>query len=244
MAETQVAKGKPADYGQLIVKRRFRLTKAALPLQDKKILDFGCGNGAQTIEFVDEKCNITAIDINPHALAVFDAYIKNHEISNITTRKYDGSKLPFPDAHFDAVISYEVLEHVQDEHESLAEIYRVLKPKGEIVLSVPNKGWIFETHGARLPVLPWNRVPFFSWLPHAIHGRFAKARIYRKKDIRQVLERNKFSVRDTHYITAPMDVIKSPRIQRFLRRHIFKNDSTRSSILATALLVHARKIDY
>src|SRR5258707_13008782 len=49
---SSIARGKPADYGQEIVKRRFRLTVAWLDFAGKRVLDFGCGNRAQTSEFL------------------------------------------------------------------------------------------------------------------------------------------------------------------------------------------------
>ncbi|KAA3619536.1 MAG: class I SAM-dependent methyltransferase [Calditrichaeota bacterium] len=243
MPAVSIARGKPADYGQLIVKRRFELTANLVDLSGKNILDFGCGNGAQTVEFAGSGCQISALDIDAGDLEIFNRYLTEHNISTISTSEYDGRYLPFADARFDIVVSYEVLEHVRDENQTLQEIYRTLKPGGKIVFSVPNKGWVFETHGAHLPFLPWNRIPFFSWLPHFVHKRFAKARIYRKKDIVKLLINNGFVIQSVQYITAPMDVVKNQRVQSFLRTYIFKNNSTMFSILATAILIHAKKPD-
>jgi SAM-dependent methyltransferase len=46
--------------------------------------------------------------------------------------------LPFPDGHFDYLISMEGIEHVQDRHKVLAEFRRVLKPGGTLLISTPN----------------------------------------------------------------------------------------------------------
>ena len=52
----------------------------------------------------------------------------------------DGYRLPFADATFDCVVASEVLEHLTRDDEALAEIRRVLKPGGQIAVSVPRWG--------------------------------------------------------------------------------------------------------
>ncbi len=55
----------------------------------------------------------------------------------------DVCDMPFPDNNFDSVFLMEVLEHVHDPHKAISEIYRVLKPGGTLVFSVP---FIFPLH--------------------------------------------------------------------------------------------------
>ena len=238
---TKIARGKPAEFGQEIIKRRYRLTKNRVSLNNKLILDFGCGNGAQTVEFFHESCKIIAVDIAFSEVKVLSQYIQYNCINNIIPIIFDGFHLPLSSNSIDIILSYEVLEHVEDESLVLKELYRVLKSKGEMILSVPNKGWIFETHGAYLPLLPWNRIPFFSWLPKRIHKKFAKARIYRKRDIKILLLQHGFEIVNLQYITAPMDVINNLFLKKFLRSTIFRGDNTLFTFLATSILVHARK---
>ena len=241
MREALVDRGKPADYGQEIVKRRRRLTTARVELKGKTVLDFGSGNGAQTVEFVDTDCRIVAVDIDRQDLEELSSYLKSHNVNTILPVRVNGDRLPICDASVDIVVSYEVLEHVQSESETLREIHRVLKPGGEVVLSVPNKAWVFETHGTYLPLLPWNRVPFFSWLPRGIHRKFAKARIYRKSQIVRLMTSHSFEVLEAAYITAPMDVAKPLWLKKLLRATLFTGDTTTVPFLATAILVHGRK---
>jgi len=236
-----VERGKPAEYGQEITRRRARLTRSRIPLKGMTILDFGCGNGAQACEFEQDGCRVIGVDIDRDDLATFADQIVLLGSKSMVPIWYDGSQLPMGDGCIDGVISYEVLEHVQDEDRALSEISRVLKPGGNLVISVPNKWWVFETHGAYLPVLPWNRVPFFSWLPGAIHDRFAKARIYRKADITKLLVQHGFEIVEVSYITAPMDVVKNPGLKKVLRSTVFRGDVTAVPFFSTAILVHARK---
>lgn len=241
MTNQVVERGKPADYGQEIIKRRTRISSSWVSLSGRLLLDFGAGNGAQTMELLTHGCKIVACDIDAADLAVLTDYIKSNNITSVKPLQYDGSHLPLDDETFDIVVSYATLEHVENEHLALSEIKRVLKPGGDLVISVPNKWWVFETHGARLPLLPWNRVPFFSWLPSGIHRRYAKARIYRMQHFIDLLRASGFQVRESTYMTAPMDVVKSPAIQRFLRSTIFRGDTTKWPFLSTEVLVHCCK---
>ena len=110
-----------------------------------------------------------------------------------------------------------------------------------MAITVPNKWWIFETHGADLPFLPWNRVPFFSWLPRVIHEKYARARIYTKKRIRLLLEEYGFELLQSDYVTAPMDVLPDGQLKNWLIQSVFKNDTTRIPFKATSIFVVARK---
>lgn len=237
-----IARGKPAGYGHELVKRRYRLTKQWLNFQGKTVLDFGCGNGAQTKEFGNEGCRLIAVDVASEQLAMFR---KNLAVctDTILPVQYDGWRLPLRNESIDLALSYEVLEHVPDESLALSEIHRVLRPGGDFVLSVPNKWWIFETHGADLPLLPWNRVPFFSWLPRVVHSRYARARIYRKNEITKLLQHNGFQMHAAVYITAPLDVLRIPVLQKLFRSLVFRGDVTTLPVLSTSILIHCTKPD-
>jgi 2-polyprenyl-3-methyl-5-hydroxy-6-metoxy-1,4-benzoquinol methylase len=75
-----IARGKPADYDQEIVKRRLRLTAQRISLDGKLVLDFGCGNGAQTVQFAPLPCRLAAVDVHPHNLATLGNYVRLHEL--------------------------------------------------------------------------------------------------------------------------------------------------------------------
>ena len=56
----------------------------------------------------------------------------------------ESGQIPVPDEQYEYVLSLNTLEHIYDIYFALKEIYRVLKPNGEIVFTVP---FIFRTHG-------------------------------------------------------------------------------------------------
>lgn len=92
-----------------------------------RVLDFGCGAQPYRGDFA-HVADYVGVDIavsgHAHANSKVDVY-------------YDGRTMPFPDASFDAVISFEVFEHVFNLDEILDEIRRVLKPQGRLLFSIP-----------------------------------------------------------------------------------------------------------
>jgi SAM-dependent methyltransferase len=241
-APANLSLGKPADAGDFILERRYRLVTRHAPSLGGVLLDFGCANGAQTLRFAGDFDRIIGTDVEPSSLAGFSREVAARGLTGrIEPLHYDGERLPLAAATVDAVVSFEVLEHVRDEKAALSEIHRVLRPGGWVAMTVPNRWWVFETHGARLPLLPWNRVPFFSWLPKAVHDRWARARIYRRREIVGLLRCAGFTVGHTGYVTAPLDVLKWRGARDFLRHTGFRSDLTRLPFKATAILVIARK---
>ena len=240
--------GKPADYGQFIVERRYQLARTLAPTALARggyYLDVGCGNGAQTVLFAQHFLKWLAIDVESERLEEFrreltrQHYDATDAVYDIAL--YDGNHIPVGDGEVDCLTCIEVIEHTQDDRATVAELHRVLSPKGTAIITVPNKWWIFETHGAHLPLLPWNRVPLFSWLPKSIHQRYAKARIYRKREIVRILAEAGFTIEHAVYVTAPMDMIKQPFLQRMARALLFGKNVTRIPMLATSVMIIATK---
>ncbi|MCK4538409.1 MAG: class I SAM-dependent methyltransferase [Candidatus Krumholzibacteria bacterium] len=237
-----LAAGKPAGEDDLIVVRRHRLVSERITRREGVLLDFGCGSGAQTYLFAGEFPSIIGLDIGLSSLRELKAgALARGQQGVILPLAYDGDHFPIRDCSVDCTVSFEVLEHVEHERRTLSELARVIRPGGLLAMSVPNRWWIFETHGANLPLLPWNRVPFFSWLPTPIHDRWARARIYSRKEICGKLESAGFDIVEALYITAPMDVVKWSWLKRTLRATIFRGDTTHSPFLSTAVLVIAKR---
>lgn len=235
--------GRPADVTDKIITRRIELVEAYPGFTGKHYthLDIGCGNGATLFILAQKMKSCLGIDIVDDYEASIKTYLKQHGITNCDFQCVDIEKDISPiGRQFDRITSFEVIEHLQSE-DNVSEYRKLLKDDGLMAISVPNKWWIFETHGARLPVLPWNRVPFFSWLPRFIHERWANARIYTKKRIVSLLEKHGFEVIQTQYVTAPMDVLKESKFKTWLVNNFFKNNSTSIPFKSTAILVIARK---
>jgi SAM-dependent methyltransferase len=97
----------------------------------KTALDLGCRDGYWSEKLAARGYQVTAVDLMPKyekALTV------NADLP-----------LPFPDNSFDLVWSSEVIEHLKDPAFTVAEINRVLKPGGTLIMTTPNQGcWIFQ----------------------------------------------------------------------------------------------------
>ena len=235
--------GEPIPRGSLFHERRYRV--ALIHTDSLKnngyLLDIGCGNASQTEYFARHFTQTVGVDLQFHRLPGFQKELIDSGISNIELMGANSQNLPFNHDVFDYVTCFEVLEHVVEQQRTLAEIWRVLKPNGIIILSVPHRWWIFETHGADLPVLPWNRVPLFSWLPKSIHDRWARARNYTRKETEKIVKETGFSQIQIKLLTAPMDVVKNEKLQKLLRAAIFINDITSITFLASNIFICAKK---
>ena len=233
--------GKPADHTDLLVRRRIEILKDFHAFWDAEasVLDIGCGNGNTVLQVAAAFKRAYGLEYSPDHESEFHQLKENLHAHNAEWVQHDISKAPFSPA-VDRLISFEVIEHLPSE-KAVLNYAASLREGGLFAISVPNKWWIFETHGASLPLLPWNRVPFFSWLPRPIHERWALARIYTKGRIKQLLADSGLEVMEMHYVTAPMDVVKWKPLQTLLRKYIFGNNTTVWPFKAVSIMVFGRK---
>ncbi len=104
-----------------------------------EILDAGCGTGLLA-KRLQKFGDVTGVDISPKAIL----YSKKR---GINVKKASINKLPFNSKIFDIVVSMDVLYHKKvDDKKALAEMYRVLKPGGIIILRVPANPILFSSH--------------------------------------------------------------------------------------------------
>lgn len=231
--------GRPADADDLIIRRRVELTRLVPGFcrKGENLLEIGCGNGASIMLLHTDFNECVGVELFPEHEQVFTQLKAQHQANNCRFQRHNIEAEPVS-GNFSRLISFEVIEHLRTE-DAVTNYFQSLQPGGMAVFSVPNKWWIFETHGARLPLLPWNRVPFFSWLPRPLHERWANARIYTRRRIVKLLEKHGFVVQKTAYITAPLDVLKEGTLKRFLQRYIFRGNTTKIPFLSTSILVTA-----
>jgi SAM-dependent methyltransferase len=78
------------------------------------------------------------IDIAPDSIKRAQQICKERHI-NANLQVADATKLPFPNAFFDVIVSSHVLEHIKDDAAVLQECARVLKPGGELIIWVPGR---------------------------------------------------------------------------------------------------------
>ena len=88
---------------------------------------------------------------------------KKYKAANCVFKIYDGTIIPYNDNTFDAVISFQVIEHIQNDLNYIDEIYRVLKREGVFILTTPNK-----THRLKSNQKPWNRFHIREYYPNEL----------------------------------------------------------------------------
>jgi SAM-dependent methyltransferase len=98
------------------------------PQPGGRILDIGCGRGHLVAAMQARGFDAHGIDVNPQAAEVGIA-------DQIHTMSAD--RLEFPDASFDAVVSFHAVEHIPPLDAALSEIRRVVKPEGLVMLVYP-----------------------------------------------------------------------------------------------------------
>jgi SAM-dependent methyltransferase len=96
--------------------------------------------------------------------------------------------LPFADGVFDGVLLNEVIEHVNNDRETLREALRVTKRGGRIVIFAPNRFYPFETHGVYLGKrYVFGNIPLVGYLPDPLRNRLVPhARAYTKAGLESI----------------------------------------------------------
>lgn len=125
----------PARFGYF---QRVLADKLHIDARGKHALDVGCGGGLLAEEFARLGCRVTGID--PSEPSVEAARTHAWETGlDIDYRVGVGERLSFEDASFDIVYCCDVLEHVNDLDQVIAEIARVLKPSGVFLYDTINR---------------------------------------------------------------------------------------------------------
>jgi len=107
----------------------------------RRILDVGCGQGQFLKLAKDSGWEVEGVELAKSACG----YARKK--FGIEVRNEDLKEAVFPDAYFDIVTLWNVLDHLLDPLDALKEIYRILKPGGILVSRVPNVGFHLFVHG-------------------------------------------------------------------------------------------------
>ena len=118
-----------------VAAQRAEFVRTLAPRAGERVLDVGCGPGFMVRaigEAVGPAGAVRGIDISEPLLGVAREHCA--DLPWIEVAEAGAMELPFPDGHFDAAISTQVLEYVPDVDGALAQMHRVLKPGGRTLI--------------------------------------------------------------------------------------------------------------
>lgn len=133
----------------------------------KRVLDYGCGSGYGSAKISQTAEHVVGVDVADDAVAYAQSQFRR---DNLEFQAIDPSApLPFKDANFDVVLSFQVFEHVSNTDHYLSEVRRVLAPEGQLVLITPDRS-------TRLLPLqrPWNRWHIHEYDKRGLGGLLAR----------------------------------------------------------------------
>lgn len=137
-------------------------------------LDCSCGTG-MTLRHLPQWVQ-TGADLSPLALA----HCRQSGLKQVVRASL--TSLPLPDGNFDLVTCLDTLEHIEDDQAALAQVFRVLKPGGHALFTVPAHPFLFSGHD------------------RALHH----VRRYRKAELRQKVTQSGFVLRRFSYINCAL----------------------------------------
>lgn len=104
-----------------------------------RVLDVGSASGGNTLLLGKMGCDVTSLEMS-------DLGVELQLKKGIRVIKGDATDLPFESGHFDAVLCLDVLEHIENDVAALTEMYRVTRPEGKFLFSVPEDPRLWSEH--------------------------------------------------------------------------------------------------
>lgn len=163
-----------------------------VPLKGDRVLDVGCGDGTFTEALSSGFKEVYAIDVQEQWLKPFRDRCGGDEKYHIFNMS--ASEMSFSDHEFDKIVSVETVEHIPDLAGAAAEMSRVLKPGGDLLVTCPNRWFPFENHGMR-----WRgreihgRIPLLPYCP-PLHDRLSLARVFTVRRLKSIFCPHGFSL--------------------------------------------------
>jgi SAM-dependent methyltransferase len=139
----------PEDYA-LYLRHLFAYRVASRRLPPvARVLDVGVGEGYGLRLLAESHRSVVGVDVDP--ATVFHA-ARQPSPGSSSFLLTGGCELPFPADAFDAIVSFQVVEHIESDQSFVGELARVLRPEGVALLTTPNRA-LRLAPGQR----PWNR---------------------------------------------------------------------------------------
>jgi SAM-dependent methyltransferase len=119
--------------------RRHLIARAIADIPPSTALDIGAGAGGNTRVLETSGWQATALEFS-------DAGVELARERGLDVVQGDARAIPFPDDHFGLVVAYDVLEHISEDDQVVAEIARVVRPGGRVLIAVPADPRLWSPH--------------------------------------------------------------------------------------------------
>jgi SAM-dependent methyltransferase len=183
-SEKAAERGEPSYVWRAGQERRLNLVRQwAGERISGMVLENGCGVGEYLMRLSRDARLAVGIDVEYPRL--LEAKLKNDRLVCAA-----GEHLPFKPGLFDLVLSNEVIEHVRDDREALAESARVMRDGGRLALFCPNRGYPFETHGIYIHgEYHFGNKLFINYLPGFLRDKLVPhVRVYTHRNLRELFK--------------------------------------------------------
>lgn len=162
--------GEPSYVWRAGQERRLKMIRDAAPrIRTGAILEVGCGLGLYLLRLAEDAAMAVGVEYEPGRAK---AAAEGSGPASVLVAANES--LPFATATFDLVVTNEVIEHVIDDVASAAELVRVLRPRGRIVLFCPNRWYPVEQHGVYWRgTYRFGNIPLVNYLPDPFRNRLA-----------------------------------------------------------------------
>lgn len=162
--------------------RLWRLVAEVLPSPPARVLDVGCGTGAQGLEMARAGYEVTAIDPDPSAIEIAERSGHDSRPGRLTYHQGDvATWMADEGGGFDVIVSSRVLHHVPEPTAALERIHRWLRPGGQLVcvdflhdrFDGRDAGWVAQIRGLLEAIGSYRREGLLPSSPDAAIERIA-----------------------------------------------------------------------
>lgn len=121
------------------IDQHFMANVQAYVAASDSVLDLGCGPGVFLLRLAGICGQVVGADITKRFVEMARDAIEKRGLENATAVEIDGKRLDFANARFDKILLVDVIHHLENSEQVLAEAHRVLKPGGKLLIFEPNK---------------------------------------------------------------------------------------------------------